>query len=215
MRHFQRLWHALQYSLAMVACAIAAAVVVWADVYPFLAPNRPIPDADALVIEGWMPDYAIAAAAAEFRRGSYQLIITTGPPIRHGSYLVAHQTFADLSAATLVALGVDPNRVIALPHSAIAVRRTASLAIALRQGLQDADVALQTVNLYSLGPHARRTWELCRAALTPEVQVGVLAAVPQEYEPACWWRTSSGVRVVLGEMIAYTHFYLSRQLDIV
>ncbi|MGF1514722.1 MAG: cytosine deaminase [Elainellaceae cyanobacterium] len=212
MRYLQQLWHSIQYTLAMIVCALAAAVVVWADVYPFLALSRPIPDAEALLIEGWMPDHAIAEAAAEFRRGSYQIIITTGPPILHGSYLKPHRNFAELSAATLVALGIGADKVMALPHDSVAIRRTASSAIALRQGLQKAELRPKAINLYSLGPHARRTWELCCAALGPEVQVGVLSSQPQDYQPAQWWRTSSGTRVVLGEMIAYTHLHLSRQL---
>ncbi|MGF1538089.1 MAG: YdcF family protein, partial [Elainellaceae cyanobacterium] len=61
MRHLQQIWHSFQRGLAMAAAALAAAIMIWADVYPFLAPNRPIEGAEVLVIEGWMPDYAIAA----------------------------------------------------------------------------------------------------------------------------------------------------------
>lgn len=194
----------------MAAAALAAAIMIWADVYPFLAPNRPIEGAEVLVIEGWMPDYAIAAAAAEFHRGGYQRIVTTGPPILHSRHFIPHSTFADLSAATLIALGIYPDKVVALPHSVAPVKRTAASAAALQQGLQQAGIRPKTVNLYSLGPHARRSWTLCRAALAPEIQVGILSAKPQEYDPDRWWRSSSGARTVMVEMIGYTYLYLSQ-----
>lgn len=213
MRHIYQLWRFLQHAAAMLVCAIAAAVVLWADIYPFLAPNCPISGADALIIEGWMPDYAIEAAAAEFRQGQYRFIVTMGSPITHNKYFIEHDTFADLAAATLTVLGVDPEKIVALPHSLVSAHRTATAAIALRQWSSDADVALKSVTLCSLGPHARRSWELYRSALQPDVQVGVLAMTPQDYEPSRWWRTSSGARVVMGEMIAYTHHCFSRQLN--
>ncbi|MGB3614650.1 MAG: hypothetical protein WBA10_12725 [Elainellaceae cyanobacterium] len=213
MRYIYQLWRRFQYAIATLACAIAAAIIIWADVYPLLAPNRPIPDADALVIEGWMPDYAIEAAAAEFHRGHYRFIVTLGSAVTHNKYFIGYKTFADLSAATLATLGVDPDKIVALPYSLVSVKRTATAAIALGQWLQDADISLKSITLCSLGPHARRSWDLYRDALMPEIQVGVLSLTPQDYEPSCWWRTSSGARIVVGEMIAYTHHCLSRRLN--
>ena len=49
-------------------------------VYPFLAVTERV-DADVLVVEGWVHDYAIRSAVEEFRRGSYHKLLTTGGPI--------------------------------------------------------------------------------------------------------------------------------------
>ncbi|NEP26194.1 MAG: cytosine deaminase, partial [Moorea sp. SIO3I6] len=55
-------------------------------IHPFLSITSPI-NADALVVEGWLPDYALKGAMEEFDRGNYQKIITTGLPLRKGYYL--------------------------------------------------------------------------------------------------------------------------------
>src|SRR5207248_6770179 len=64
-----------------------AAILVWCGVvglfllgvYPFLAVTERVP-ADTLVVEGWIPPFAIRAAVDEFRSGSYKQVITTGGP---------------------------------------------------------------------------------------------------------------------------------------
>jgi len=52
-------------------------VLVLKGVYPFLAITHRV-DANTLVVEGWIHDYAIREAVEEFRRGSYHQILTTG-----------------------------------------------------------------------------------------------------------------------------------------
>lgn len=212
MGYLRRGWQMLGYGIAMLLCAIATAAMVAIDVYPLLALNRPIKTAELLIIEGWLPDYALAAVAAEFRRGNYQLIVTMGNPLLHGGHLTPHSTFAHLSAATLMALGIDAGKILLLPHDAISLRRTATAAQALRDGLQQARITPRSANICSLGPHTRRSWELFQAAL-PSMQLGAIALSPRDYEPSRWWRTSSGVRSVVGEMIAYTHHAATQRLN--
>ena len=49
----------------------------------FLTVNRPI-QAEAVVVEGWVPDYALLAARDEFKRGGYKRIYVTGGPLDKG-----------------------------------------------------------------------------------------------------------------------------------
>jgi hypothetical protein len=58
------------------------AMIFWMAVglHPFLAMNVPV-DAQILVVEGWLPNYALKAAAAEFNKGNYSVLVTTGGPI--------------------------------------------------------------------------------------------------------------------------------------
>jgi len=55
----------------------------------------------------------------------------------------------------------------------------------------------------TLGPHARRSRLLFQKAFGKEVKVGVISVEDRDYDPAHWWRSSEGVREVLGEAIAY------------
>ncbi len=49
----------------------------------FLSLNRPV-KSDVLVVEGWLPDYALEEAMAIYKREDYKKVITTcNPPINN------------------------------------------------------------------------------------------------------------------------------------
>ncbi|NET44109.1 ElyC/SanA/YdcF family protein [Okeania sp. SIO2B3] len=172
------------------------------NIYSFLAVNSPI-KADILIVEGWMSDYAVKLAIAEFYQGAYQKLITTGSPIGKGYYLSEYNNFAELTAATLIALGVDPDRVVAIPTPQVVKYRTAASAIAVKEWLATSNLKVDSINIYTLGPHARRSWMIYRNIFSPDIQVGVIALEPKGYNPNRWWQSSAGMRTVVGEAIAY------------
>lgn len=172
--------------------------------YPFLAVNSPVA-ANVLVVEGWIPDYTIDDAIALFKRKSYNYLITTGLPVGKGYYLAEYKNFAELTAATFITLGFNPEQVFAVPAPDIKRDRTEASAIALREWLSTSKLNIKSINLYSLGPHARRSWMIFKAVLEPEIRVGVIVAQPEDYDPQEWWQSSEGVRTVIGEVIAYLY----------
>ncbi|NEP82441.1 MAG: hypothetical protein F6K39_32415 [Okeania sp. SIO3B3] len=172
------------------------------NIYSFLAVTSPI-EADILIVEGWMSDYAVKLAIAEFQQGAYQKLITTGSPIGKGYYLSEYNNFSELTAATLIALGVDPDRVVAVPTPQVVKYRTAASAIAVKEWLTTSNLKVDSINIYTLGPHARRSWMIYRNVFSPDIQVGVIALEPKGYNPKRWWQSSAGMRTVVGEAIAY------------
>jgi hypothetical protein len=203
--HRQEMWvPTLQGWLVILVGIVAVMLVMVTRIYSFLALNSPV-KADVLVVEGWMPDYAIKSAISEFERGGYQKLITIGSPITHGYYLAQYKTFAELSAATLMALGFDPDKLVTIPVPEVTRNRTLASAIALRQWIVDSGVKIEAINLYSLDVHARRSWLILKQALSPEIKVGVIAVEPDTYDPKKWWVSSSGVRFVISETIAYIY----------
>lgn len=180
--------------------------------YPFLAVSAPLP-ADALVVEGWLPDENIKAAIAEFQNRSYQWLITTGGPIPTGFYLSEYKNFADLSAATFLALGFEPEKLIVVPADYTLKDRTYMAAVALRQWIDRSDYPIQAVNVFTAGVHARRSWLLYRKALEPAVRVGILSTAHLEYDAKQWWTSSVGVRTILSELIAYVYACLFDVLE--
>jgi hypothetical protein len=183
---------------------IIAMLLIITNIHPFLAVNAPI-QADTLVVEGWLPDYAIKSAIAEFKKGKYRQLITTGLPLSKGYYLAEYKNYAALAAATCIALGFDKNKVVAVPAASVVKHRTAASAIALRDWLAASDLKVDSINLYSFGPHARRSWIIFKAVLNPDIKVGIIAAEPQDYNPQEWWKSSAGFRTVTGEIIAYIY----------
>lgn len=190
----------------IVSILVSASLLIFGitNIQPFLAVTSPI-NADILVVEGWIPDYALKEAVNEFERGAYRLIITTGIPLERGSYLAEYKNFALLAAATLKKLGLSPEKVIAVAAPAKIKDRTYAGAVALRQWLSKTNIKLESINLYTYDVHTRRSWLLFKKALAPEVKVGAIASKTLDYEPKSWWKSSAGVRSVIDEFIAYLY----------
>ncbi|MEB3279056.1 MAG: YdcF family protein [Lyngbya sp.] len=182
-------------------------LVSFLSLYPFLAVNDPIP-ADALVTEGWIADYAIKSALVEFKKGNYKKILTTGVSLPKGYYLAEYKDFANLTAATFIKLGLDETQVIAVPGPDVIRNRTETTAIALRDWLKTSDLNIKSINLCSLGPHARRSWMVFKKYLHPDIQVGIISIPSKEYHAEKWWLSSQGFRTVISEFIGYLYALL-------
>src|SRR5205823_12102826 len=91
--------------LILISALLLVGALVFRGVYPFLATNHRI-DTDVLVVEGWIHEYAIRAAADEFRSGAYRRVFTTGGPVVGiGGYIDDFQTSASVGADLLRKLG--------------------------------------------------------------------------------------------------------------
>jgi hypothetical protein len=174
------------------------------NLHGFLAISDPVAT-DVLVVEGWLPDYAIAAAMTEFQTGGYKTLITVGAPVPRGFHLSEYKTFAEVAAATLVAQGFDPQQLQIVSTNSAPECRTQNAAMALKDYFADAEQPIPSLNVFTLGPHARRTWIVFRRVFTTPNTVGIIAATVLAYEPSRWWQSSEGVRTVLGESIAYLY----------
>jgi hypothetical protein len=175
----------------------------------FLTMTRPVV-ADVLVIEGWIPDFALEQASKEFWQGGYKTIVTTGPPLLRGTYLSEYKTHADLAAATLKAMGVPPELIISLPCPNADRFRTYTSALAVQHYLGQGPSPVG-INLFTQGCHARRSWYIYHRLLTPtQIKVGIIPMANHTFDLQQWWTTSSGVRTVVGELIAYLYVRLVR-----
>ena len=170
----------------------------------FLAPTAPV-DAEILVVEGWLPDAALEKAVTEFRTHNYRLLVTTGGPLREGSYLSVYKSYAELSAASIRKLGIQDSQLVAVPAPRVREDRTYASAVALKLWREASGTRLRSLNLYSLGAHARRSRLMFEKALGKSVVVGVIAVEDPDYDPHLWWTSSSGVRDVLDEAIGYAY----------
>lgn len=182
-------------------------LVVLVHLYSFLAPTSPI-KADVLVVEGWMGDYGLKNAIKEFEKGGYQALITTGTPLGQGHYLSEYKSTAELAAATLIALGFDRDKLVAIPAADAVINRTAASAMALREWIAQSGLNVKSINLYSSDVHTRRSWLIFKQVLAPQIQVGVIAAPPYDYNPQKWWSSSQGVRLMISETIAYLYAWM-------
>jgi hypothetical protein len=181
--------------------------LTFSQLHPFLAITDPT-RAQVLVVEGWLPDYALEAARKEFTSQPYHLLFTTGGPLEVGSHLAQYATYAELAHATLDHLGVPPDQSTAIPAPPTTRARTYHSALALRDHCLAQGLVLDAVNIVTLGAHARRSQLCFQQALGPNTRVGVIAVPDASYDPERWWTFSHGVKTVAGESLAWLYAHL-------
>ncbi len=196
-------------SLKGLIVILVLSVVTWpflcSGIYTFFSTTRPLGEG-MLVVEGWVPDYAIQYALETYRRGAYSRIVTTGVPIEAGQFLSEYGTTAEVARATLLKLGAPAEQLSAAPVQGHIVRdRTMASAVALDDWIKRSGPLPRTIDIVTVGPHARRTRMLFQRVLGDSIAVGVIAVPETSYGPDTWWQTSAGVKDVVGEVLGYVY----------
>lgn len=194
-------WQGGLLTLLLCAGLIAA---VFASAYPFLAPEAP-PKHGLLVVEGWIPDYALEEVLEIYQKGNYEKIISTGTPIELGSFLLQWESLAQMTTARLTEAGISSNRIVTAIGNDVQRDRTYAAACAMKKQLSACKITETNIHLISVGPHGRRSRLLYQKALGPDYQIGITCIKPQEYDPDRWWAYSNGVRSIISESIAYLY----------
>jgi hypothetical protein len=195
-------WRGRLVALLLTAATVAIGLC---SVHPFLAPSRPV-KAEDLVVEGWIPEYGLQQCVDEFKSHPYRKIFTTGGPVNGVvSPAAVEDTYASVAASRFRKLGLEWPVVQMVPTQAMERDRTYSSAVALRKWLNERGISPHSINIVTLGVHARRTRLLYEKAFGGHVTVGVIAVENREYNPDRWWRYSEGVREVISEGVAYLY----------
>jgi hypothetical protein len=209
-----RLWGLLQrrerWSLSWRGWLIGGAGVLGVGLciglgsHPFLAMTHRV-DAEYLVVEGWVPNYALEESIAEFKSRPYRLMFTVGCEIVNGVNVEEGDNHADYSASRLRWLGMDM-KLVQPVHARVKYRnRTYESALALRRWIQDHQLPVASFNVVTVGPHARRSRLLFEKAFGGKAKVGVIAVEDREYDPRRWWKYSEGVKELIAEGAAYLY----------
>ncbi len=188
--------------LVLLMVVTASTTVIVRNLCAFLSPNDPV-SADVLVVEGWMPEEGLLEAMSAFQEGGFRFLLTSGGPIIEWSRYVPFSNYAESAADFYLSQGFAPEAVIPVPAPASAQNRTFLGAVMIRQWTDKLPEPISAIDVYSYGPHARRTRLLYRLAFGPGVQVGIRSATPSGYRPETWWRTSAGAKEVMIETIAW------------
>ncbi len=182
--------------------AVPLLVVGCRQLHPFLAVTDSKPGG-LLIVEGWAPDEAYKAAIQEYQTHEYTAFCITGGPIDAGAPLAEYHTYAERGMAIALALGLQSNVVRAVPAPRVRADRTYVSAVSLKRWLDLQPTPATRINVLTEGPHARRSRLLFQQALGNSIEVGVISVPALDYDPARWWRTSAGVRNVIGELLGY------------
>lgn len=172
--------------------------------HSFLATTEPV-DAQILVVEGHIPDYAIDSAKALIEKHHYTHIFTTGIPFFQGADLCGYKNYADLTAASLISRGVDPKLVVSVPCSPKQRDRTYESALALKRRLKLLNLNGGKINVFTTDTHARRTRIMFQEGLGDSWDVGVISITSIDYDTKKWWTSSYGMRAVIYEGLAWIY----------
>jgi hypothetical protein len=193
----------------LVVLALAAAL--WAAVFygsePFLAVTDRV-DAPVLVVEGWLPDYALLEGWKEFQAGHARLLLVTGVRGRNGAGMDLNDTYAGWGAERLQKMVGQRKEIAAVPAYEARRDRTFASAVALRKWLQSNHENVRAINVVTLSTHARRSRLLYQKALGPDIAVGIVSVANQDYDARRWWKYSEGVKEMISEGAAYVYVKL-------
>ena len=194
--------------LLLLATCVLAAFVGRQGVHPFLALDRPV-TADILVVEGWVPDYALKRGLDLSMKQKSRYLLLTGGTVRSEVNPERGDTYAHMALKRLQRIGGDLPYVHPVPPPELTLEpvrdRTYAEAMAVKKWLKDQGVSVRSINVLTIGPHARRSRLLFQKAFGPKVEIGVISVPNREYDPRVWWRYSEGVKEVLSEGAAYLY----------
>lgn len=157
---------------------------------------------EILVVEGWIGHQGMDAAKAEFERGNYQCIVTSGGPMNN-RWASQRWNYATESYELLIRLGVPPDRVIAAPAPDVENHRTFESAVVVRDTLQKHNFQPKFVNIFTFGVHARRSRLVFAKVLAPATTVGVISWIPNGYSDGPWWKSSERSLNLIKETVGY------------
>ncbi len=176
--------------------------------YPFFALNRPLPQPELLIVEGWLEDAALASVQRAAPSGT--LFVTTGGPIQYGGSLLEDKSYAEAATARLIKLGVPPQSILTASAPDAATDRTYVSALAARRALEEHGLFGHPANIYTLGGHSRRSLLTYRFAFGPEVPLGVVSLESEKVDLRHWWRSSLGFKHIMSELMSWIYVHCAR-----
>ncbi len=190
--------------LIMAGLSVFTFVLILFGAYPFLAVNDGS-RGEVMVVEGWIGSRLIDRTAAVFQRGRYACVVVVRADYERVDKWSAGGYSADYLARGLVQHGVPTNLVHTLFCPVVRKDRTYHCALAVRQWLEQQRISVKSIDVATLAAHSRRSRLLYEKAFGDGVEVGAIALEDPTFDPDQWWRSSAGVREVLGEAIAYVY----------
>jgi uncharacterized SAM-binding protein YcdF (DUF218 family) len=172
----------------------------------FLSANARLP-AEVLVVEGWIGRQGVRAAAQEFERGGYRYIVTSGGPA--SGWEDERESYAVMAQQELLQTGIPEEKIIVATTSETENERTFESAAAVWRALRAKGIHPKSVNVFTLGAHARRSRIVFAKVNSPEIEVGVVSWTPQEDQGGPWWRSSQRAKELIAESAGYLFEVLS------
>jgi hypothetical protein len=199
----RNLWCPTWLGAFCVALFLAAPAVWWfycGESFLSLTERRP---AEILVVEGWIGREGVRAAATEFERGAYRYVVTSGGVSKAEGWTEGGWSYAQGAQQELIRSGVPESKIIIAPAVDVERQRTYESALAVWRKLQSLSIMPKFVNIFTLGPHARRSRLVFAKAEVSKTKVGVISWTPSCDQGVPWWYRSKRAKDLLTETVGY------------
>lgn len=201
----QRWGLSLKGWIVMMGLGVFLFVSVALTIHPFLAQNKPV-STQTLVVEAWLPEYALNEAGKIYKAGGYNHLFLTGGPFKGGVEMDADDTYPHRAQKYFKKIGLT--NTMSITYYQVKRDRTYTSALAFKNHVEEQNLPITGFNVVTLGPHARRSRSSFQKAFGKSLNVGVIALPNREYDSSQWWRYSEGVKEVINEGIAYVYSFL-------
>lgn len=169
----------------------------------FLSEEKPV-KADILIFEAWIYDIdnSIQEAITEMEKHNYKLLIIVG--FTNPENLSTNQRNDVENARNIFennGISTQLIHTISVPY--VIKHKSYSLALAVRFWLEASRIKYKNINVFTFGPHARKSEVVFKQAMEPYYNVGILSAKPTHYNPKFWWISWSGFKWVFFDTLKY------------
>lgn len=187
--------------IGLMIVVIGPGVLWWFFGENFLATTKREP-AEILVVEGWIGINGIQAAKAEFERGGYTYVLTTGG-VAYNNWDRTRWDYAEAGRQLLVRAGLPAEKIITAQALETEDHRTFKSAITSWRALNAKGIHPQSLNIFSVGAHARRSRLVFAKVYGSEVKVGMIAWTQYDYAVEPWWHSSERADAFIKETVGY------------
>lgn len=182
----------LLITVASFCAALIASEKLLITLYSFLRVNKPI-KAEALVVEGWMSESMLKEAAEEFLIRGYSYCLVSGKPKRYSPVKV------------LVSFGVNPSVIGIVQAETKKGHNTYHMALAAQQWFVQNHPEIKTINVFTAGPHGRKSWIIFKRVFGRKFNVGVISLSVSADHPKLGWKNIQGFKNMVRYLKGYVY----------
>jgi hypothetical protein len=174
----------------------------------FLNVNKPINDAEVLLVEGWFPKRLMEYVKKEFNKGSYRYVLVSGMDNEYVSDPDHEQKIYSNAASVaqeLINMDIDPAKIIVVSCSSKNIHKTFSMALTIRRWVKLNDPAIKRINVITAWSHGRKTWCTYQRIFDDSIKIGILTYPMRQLPISQWWLSRSGFRYQVYSLVGYIY----------
>jgi uncharacterized SAM-binding protein YcdF (DUF218 family) len=113
-----------------------------------------------------------------------------------------------MAGRELIRSGIPIDKIIIAPAKEAENQRTYESAVGVLRALRAKGINPKSINVFTYGPHARRSRLVLAKVYGPGTEVGVISWVPTETGTTRWWQSSERAREMITETAGYLFEFL-------